>query len=152
MEESFNTEKRNVNNQRATERDDKLQNTLTLKLKRVETTLKEFQLLHFHVNSARIFFNVSIKESLCTIIDETFHRLTPSRQGWTMTQRARFPEIVCHECNKCDYKDKATWKSNLSTHMKSRHEGVKFPCYQCDYSATSKDNLLAHIKSRHDVV
>ena len=60
VEESFNTEKRNVDNQRATERDDKLQNTLSLKLKRVETTLREFQLLHFHVNSARIFFHVSI--------------------------------------------------------------------------------------------
>ena len=59
VEESFNTEKRNVDNQRATEKDDKLQNTLSLKLKRVETTLKEFQLLHFHVNSARIFFHVS---------------------------------------------------------------------------------------------
>ena len=45
---------------RATERDEKLQNTLTLKLKRIETTLKEFQLLHFNVNSARIFFQVRI--------------------------------------------------------------------------------------------
>ena len=45
---------------RATERDEKLQNTLTLKLKRIETTLREFQLLHFNVNSARIFFQVGI--------------------------------------------------------------------------------------------
>ena len=43
---------------RAAEKDEKLQNTLTLKLKRIDSTLREFQLLHFNVNSARIFFQV----------------------------------------------------------------------------------------------
>ena len=32
------------------------------------------------------------------------------------------------------------------------HEGVKFPCNQCDYKATQKSNLLKHIKSIHDCV
>ena len=54
----MNQEKVKVEETRARERDEKLQNTLTLKLKRIETTLKEFQLLHFNVNSARIFFQV----------------------------------------------------------------------------------------------
>ena len=56
---SFNVEQKNVDIQRSSEKDEKLQNTLTLKLKRIETTLKEFQLLHFNVNSARIFFHVT---------------------------------------------------------------------------------------------
>ena len=60
VESNLNQEKQNVERKRATERDEKLQNTLTLKLKRIETTLKEFQLLHFNVNSARIFFQVGI--------------------------------------------------------------------------------------------
>ena len=58
VETNLNQEKENVERKRATERDEKLQNTLTLKLKRIETTLREFQLLHFNVNSARIFFQV----------------------------------------------------------------------------------------------
>ena len=58
MENSFENEKKNVEAQRATEKNDKLQNTLTLKLKRIQTTLREFQLLHFNINSARIFFHV----------------------------------------------------------------------------------------------
>ena len=58
MENSFENEKKNVEAQRATEKDDKLQNTLTLKLKRIKTTMREFQLLHFNINSARIFFHV----------------------------------------------------------------------------------------------
>ena len=60
VETNLNQEKQSVERKRATERDEKLQNTLTLKLKRIETTLREFQLLHFNVNSARIFFQVRI--------------------------------------------------------------------------------------------
>ena len=60
VESNLNQEKQNVERKRGTERDEKLQNTLTLKLKRIETTLREFQLLHFNVNSARIFFQVRI--------------------------------------------------------------------------------------------
>ena len=60
VENSFENEKKNVEAQRTTEKDDKLQNTLTLKLKRIQTTLREFQLLHFNINSARIFFHVKL--------------------------------------------------------------------------------------------
>ena len=54
----MNQEKQGVEQARAAEKDEKLQNTLTLKLKRIDSTLREFQLLHFNVNSARIFFQV----------------------------------------------------------------------------------------------
>ena len=64
----MNQEKVKVEQTRAAERDEKLQNTLTLKLKRIETTLKEFQLLHFNVNSARIFFQVWIDQYYFVII------------------------------------------------------------------------------------
>ena len=67
---SFNVEQKNVDIQRSSEKDEKLQNTLTLKLKRIETTLKEFQLLHFNVNSARIFFHVTNLQK-CIVIYET---------------------------------------------------------------------------------
>ena len=34
-------------------------------------------------------------------------------------------------------------------HIKSIHEGVKFPCGQCDYKARRKEGLVIHIKSIH---
>ena len=60
VEKTLVGEKKRVENQRAGEKDEKLQNTLTLTLKRLETTIREFQLLHFSVTSARIFFQVNI--------------------------------------------------------------------------------------------
>lgn len=59
VEKTLGGEKQKVESQRAGEKDD-LQNTLTLKLKRLETTMREFQLLHFSVTSARIFFQVCV--------------------------------------------------------------------------------------------
>ena len=38
------------------------------------------------------------------------------------------------------------------SHVKSKHEGVQFPCDQCDYKATKQGNLLRHVKSKHGVV
>ena len=52
--------------------------------------------------------------------------------------------------DQCDYK--ATQKGHLLTHIKSIHEGVKFPCAQCDYKATTKGSLFRHMKSRHEGV
>ena len=43
----------------------------------------------------------------------------------------------------------ATQKANLKGHVKLKHEGVKFPCGQCDYKATQKGSLLTHIISIH---
>ena len=62
VEKTLVGEKKRVENQRAGEKDEKLQNTLTLTLKRLETTLREFQLLHFSVTSARIFFQANISK------------------------------------------------------------------------------------------
>ena len=53
-------------------------------------------------------------------------------------------------CPQCDHK--ATQKGSLLTHIKSVHEGVKYPCKKCDFKATQKGNLLRHIKSTHEGV
>jgi len=58
VERSLAKERQEVESQKAAEKDEKLQNTQTLTLRRLETTLREFQLLHFGVNAARIFFQV----------------------------------------------------------------------------------------------
>ena len=55
---------------------------------------------------------------------------------------------VKYPCDQCNYK--ATYKSNLNTHLKSKHKGIKYPCEQCDYKASFKVALLTHLKSKHE--
>ena len=56
-------------------------------------------------------------------------------------------EGIKFPCSQCDYK--ATKKSHLVRHTKSKHEGVKFTCSYCDYKLTRKSSLLIHVKSQH---
>ena len=39
-------------------------------------------------------------------------------------------KVVFYPCDQCGYR--ATHKSHLLTHVKSKHEGVKYPCDHCD--------------------
>jgi len=50
------SEKDKVEKKQKDHREDNLQDTLALTLRRLENTLKEFQILHFNLSSARIFF------------------------------------------------------------------------------------------------
>ena len=45
-----------------------------------------------------------------------------------------------------------TLAGNLKKHIKSKHEGVRYPCDQCDYLATASYNLKRHIVRRHEGV
>ena len=42
----------------------------------------------------------------------------------------------------------ATW-SKLKRHIKSVHKGERFPCSDCEHTATQKCNLRTHIKTIH---
>ena len=53
--------------------------------------------------------------------------------------------FVCDQCER-QFSD----RSNLRTHIKSIHEGVKYPCDQCHYQATKRTNLENHVKSKHE--
>lgn len=59
VEEMYDIEKNQVKKQRAEATDEKLQQTLALTLKRLDTYQKEFELLHFGLSSARIFFRAT---------------------------------------------------------------------------------------------
>ena len=50
--------------------------------------------------------------------------------------------------DQCDYT--SMYPSNLSQHIKSKHEGVRYPCDQCDYVATEKGHLNAHKQYKHE--
>ena len=56
-------------------------------------------------------------------------------------------EGVRFPCDQCDYK--AVQKPSLVRHIKTVHEGVKFPCEECDYKAAQKFTLMRHKKSKH---
>ena len=38
---------------------------------------------------------------------------------------------------------------SIKTHIQSKHEGIKYPCNQCDYRATTQSNFQRHIQSKH---
>ena len=57
-------------------------------------------------------------------------------------------EGVKYACDQCDYQ--ATLKGNLTQHVQSKHEGVKYACDKCDYIAKLKSNLNVHIQSKHE--
>ena len=80
-------------------------------------------------------------------------------------RRVRGTEVVCkpgiwyhtkskHEgvkyaCNQCD--KQFAQQAHLTTHIQSKHEGVKYACNQCDQQYTLQRSLTKHIQSIHDV-
>ena len=54
-----------------------------------------------------------------------------------------------YSCNQCQMQEFST-KSNLMRHIKTVHEGVKYPCTKCSYKATQTGDLQQHIKSVHE--
>ena len=40
----------------------------------------------------------------------------------------------------------------MHLHRRSVHEGMKYPCGQCEYQATSKCNIEKHRKSVHEAM
>ena len=57
-------------------------------------------------------------------------------------------EGMKYPCYQCDFQ--ATQQGHLQTHIQNKHEGIKYPCIECDYQATQKDSLHRHIKTQHE--
>ena len=49
-------------------------------------------------------------------------------------------------------KDTLNLSINLKTHVKSKHEGVRYQCDESGFAATTKGNLKTHIESKHGFV
>ena len=58
---------------------------------------------------------------------------TPFQQG-----------LSCPECGKT-----SSDKSNLAKHIKSQHQGIVYPCNECEYKAKQTTHLKVHIKNKH---
>ena len=50
----------------------------------------------------------------------------------------------CPECGKV-----FSHKRDMVRHYRSVHEGIKYPCNQCDYQATQQSHLQTHIAAKH---
>ena len=55
-----------------------------------------------------------------------------------------------YPCDQCEYV--ATEVHNLKLHIDSKHEGVRYPCDHCDYAATQACVLKKHIENKHEGV
>ena len=85
-------------------------------------------------------------------IEEDLIEETPSQPEQTKV-RPRRPRTQISNDNKSTQCPECgaefTAKSSMVTHYRSKHEGVKYPCNQCDYQATTQGNLQRHIQSQH---
>ena len=74
--------------------------------------------------------------------------ITPSNSA---RRRLRRTEVVSGDANfQCkDCERTFISPSGLWNHTKSKHEGVKYACNQCDYQAGYQSNLHYHMKKEH---
>ena len=61
--------------------------------------------------------------------------------------RSQIPDTKSTECPECQ----AVYSSrrDLQRHYRSKHEGIKYPCNQCNYQATQKGDLKKHTQRKH---
>ena len=54
---------------------------------------------------------------------------------------------IKYPCNQCDYQAKRL--GHLREHIESKHEGIKYLCDHCNYQASQQSALRRHMKSKH---
>ena len=88
-------------------------------------------------------------------IEEDLIEETPIKAETTIVQQIEPRTLIpndnkstqCPECG-AEYKQ----RGHMLLHYRSKHEGVRYPCNQCDYEATQKSNLKAHLARHSDSV
>ena len=54
-------------------------------------------------------------------------------------------------CNQYEYRTaRVDTASHLNMHKERKHEGIRYPCDQCDYTATQASHLNRHKESKHE--
>ena len=71
-----------------------------------------------------------------------------SHNGDLKKHKLKKHEGVSYPCSECDMK--YADKTGLRRHLIQKHEGVKYGCDHCDYSATRVETLKNHVAIRHD--
>ena len=88
----------------------------------------------------------NVKEDVSSVNEQTLELYTSDTIIDSNESEGPLPDENYH-CENCNYASK--YKHNLNKHVKSIHEGVKYPCSDCDYKATRTDNLKTHRLSKH---
>ena len=68
--------------------------------------------------------------------------LTHKKAFYPMNEKGR---IVCDICFLTYSK-----KANLLQHIRSKHEGINYPCEKCNYKASQVMHLQRHIETFHE--
>ena len=56
------------------------------------------------------------------------------------------------KCDLCEHRPSFTNVQNLSRHVKSKHEGIRHNCDQCNYAATQVSSLKRHRLTKHSQI
>ena len=56
-------------------------------------------------------------------------------------------EGIRYPCDQCDFSAKTP--ISLKRHKESIHEGIRYPCDQCEYTATQNGSLKSHKNAKH---
>ena len=56
-------------------------------------------------------------------------------------------EGVRYPCLECEYISNG--RSDLRKHVRNKHEGVRYPCHICTYAATRHGDLKRHMERKH---
>ena len=75
----------------------------------------------------------------------------PIIQNNAANRRVKRAEVVSGDAKfQCrDFDRTFSGQRGLWRHTKSKHEGVKYACNQCDYQAPRQDKLTIHVKRKH---
>ena len=90
--------------------------------------------------------SLEIKE-LCNAETEQSDEPDDEPSSFDQVTSTEYLEEPTVKSDQCDYQ--ATHQSNLTKHIQSKHEGVKYACDQCDYRGTQQGSLTVHIRSKH---
>ena len=134
----------------ATFYEDKMEDLLSvarnLQIKQLcETNLEEESQTKYHYEEAALIDNSELqlysdmKEQKIVPVEEN-----PIEVSYDHITKKNNDEYQCPNCN---YTSK--FKSNVKQHIKSIHEGKKYPCKLCDKVVTQPSDLRRHIKKSH---
>ena len=75
-------------------------------------------------------------------VDE--NEIASSTASYESTQQMSVPSDSS-KCPQCDVV--FAQRQGMLKHVRYKHEGVKYPCSQCDFKATQQSSLKTHIES-----
>ena len=103
--------------------------------------------LHIYVHMYIRIKNKASEDDTVTGKKSYIRPLRKIRPAYLKVHRESKHEGVRYPCNECEFA--ATAAFVLKRHKESKHEGVRYPCNECEYAGTTKGSLKVHKESKH---